>query len=359
MRLCARQQDRFGVGEIRSYETTGMVLYHILPRAAPFSAAYYRSVKKSKTLSIFRFLSLASSSVTTILSKPPASRKSRTKMMFKTLLASLALTAVTVDAAGQWSRRIYYDNLPCNPNHYAHLLSVYIPNAPCAGKTTAEESLLAVCIPKSDDPLAPSSEGSGCDTVTSDLPSDAEWIPRDGQGSKRPNTPYLVVNTYGNVQGCAVTSTTNSISQTVYAADGKCYAYEPGVFFKAACNSAQGIVTWCKDSACTRCGEMGTLSEGIAGTWTLNADCTGSAMGSPSRSICSGGGNSPLPNWTVSNGTATTTTATRTSTTASSGQGTASVSSIPTAAATQGSGVGKVEVGVGAVVAAVVGALAL
>ncbi|KAJ3039403.1 hypothetical protein HDV00_012279 [Rhizophlyctis rosea] len=276
-------------------------------------------------------------------------------------IALLSIAALGVDAAGQWSRRIYYDNLPCKPDHYAHLISVYIPSTPCAGKTTAEESLLTSCIPKSEDPLAASSEGSGCDTVTSDLPSDGEWIPPTGQGSKIPGAPYLVVNVYGNVEGCKVEKSTNSITQNVYAADGKCHAYEPGVFFKAACNSAQGIVTWCTDSACTKCGATGTLSEGVAGTWTLNADCTGSAMGSPSRSICSGGGNSPLPNWGSSNATSTTTTATSPSTSRGVASTSASASASPTAAGqANGAGVGKKEgMAVVAAVAAIAGAIAM
>ena len=131
---------------------------------------------------------------------------------------------------------LYKSNTNPNPIHppagFAYAVSVYSPVAACpAGATTDKVSLVSTCIPKSNDTRAPSSEGSGCDDVPGTV-SDAEWSVPIGQGSKIAGIPYLVTNAYGNAEGCDISSTTNAITQTIYAADQKCYAYEPGLFFK-------------------------------------------------------------------------------------------------------------------------------
>ncbi|KAJ3043916.1 hypothetical protein HDV00_003956 [Rhizophlyctis rosea] len=278
-------------------------------------------------------------------------------MQFKSFAAVVAFGVIGVNADGIWSRRIYYDNLGCSPNNYAYAVSVFTPGVSCAGKTTAQESLLVSCIPKSSDTRAASSEGSGCDNISGTV-SDAEWAVPNGQGSKIPGAPYLVTNTYGNAQGCSISSSTNSITQTIYAADQKCHAYEPNVFFKAACNNDGGVVMWCSDSACTQCGKDGTMSEGVPGIVKFFSNCSGTENGAPSRSICSGGGNAALPNWSPSN-TASTSVSSQPAAASPTASSNGTSSGNTTTPSSNKSSATKEGVAVGALFAAVVAAVAI
>ncbi|KAJ3047949.1 hypothetical protein HK097_011021 [Rhizophlyctis rosea] len=280
-------------------------------------------------------------------------------MHFNTFVAVAALSSVGVNAAGQWNRRIYYDNVECKPTGFAYAISVYSPVAGCpGGATTDKVSLVSTCIPKSNDTRAPSSEGSGCDDVPGTV-SDAEWAVPNGQGAKIAGIPYLVTNAYGNAEGCAISSSTNAITQTIYAADQKCHAYEPGVFFKAACNNDGGIVLWCTDSACTQCGKAGTFSEGVPGVVSFTSNCSTKENNSPAKSICSGGSNDPLPKWSESNTVSSTVSSKPAAASPTGGAAGNGTSSTPAAGAGN-SGAGKKEgVAVGALFAAVVAAIAI
>ncbi|TPX63313.1 hypothetical protein SpCBS45565_g06689 [Spizellomyces sp. 'palustris'] len=213
-------------------------------------------------------------------------------MSSKTLLliSALAFSAPLAHAQGSWARRIYYTDNTCSTN-VGYQTHVYSPHAACPAVPTPVP-INQVCENKSTNAKVPSSEGTGCDDVKQNSQvSDAPYFPPTGQGNKIPNANYLTVNQYNQANGCALGNGEVVITQTMYAADGKCYVMEPGMYFKAACNSAAGVVQWCNDDQCTDCP--------AAKAETYLANCGGPMIqGQPAKSICvlaAGAVDQPLP----------------------------------------------------------------
>ncbi|KAJ3281836.1 hypothetical protein HK104_011255 [Borealophlyctis nickersoniae] len=225
-------------------------------------------------------------------------------MHSKTVVGLAALAAVgAVEAqSGSWARRVYYTGPTCTGN-IGHAISVFDNHNGCpGGVTTAQAPVNTVCENKSTDALIKSAEGTGCDTVPSvSAVSDAPYYPSSGPG-KVPGANYAILNQY-NGASCGTQGGSVSITQTAFAADGKCYAMEPGWYFKAWCNSTGSLVVWCKDNKCEDCPQ-----DGERGVFRYAADCSGTQQGQPVRSICdkaAGNADQPLPNVTV-NGNQTT-----------------------------------------------------
>lgn len=159
------------------------------------------------------------------------------------LFSALALSSTCANAQGSWGRRIYYNDNSCSTT-IGYQEHVFLPQAPCALSTSPP--INTVCENKSTNARVPSSEGTGCDNVpTNKDVSDAPYFPPAGQRNKIEGANYLTVNLY-NAASCGVGKGDVSITQIMYAADGKCHVMEPGMYFKASCNSAAGVVEWCE-----------------------------------------------------------------------------------------------------------------
>ncbi|KAI9102582.1 hypothetical protein DFS34DRAFT_399326 [Phlyctochytrium arcticum] len=206
--------------------------------------------------------------------------------------AILLTFAAAVIAQGSWNRRVYYDDNTCSTtvNHQIHVFS---PQFPCAGSPSP---INAFCEIKSKTPARVlSSEGTGCETVADNTKlDDAAYFPPAGQGAKAPGGNYMVVNQYlttlTGAQACSVGKGDVSVTQTMWAADGKCHVMEPGMYFKASCNSQAGVVEYCNDDECKECPSAKAQS--------FLADCTTIFQGQPSKSICilaAGNVDQPLP----------------------------------------------------------------
>ncbi|KAJ3189735.1 hypothetical protein HDU85_000019 [Gaertneriomyces sp. JEL0708] len=213
------------------------------------------------------------------------------------LLASLCVISLRLPAAcaqGSWGRRVYYTTTDCSAG-IGYQTHVFSPHAPCPGGRPVP--INEVCEVKAKEGAVLSSEGTGCDPVASNADvSDTPYFPPSAQGEKIPGANYLTINQYLNQPQCSTANGETTITQTTYAADGLCHVMEPGMYFKAFCNSAAGVVQWCDDDKCTVCRDEKVVR--------AHADCEGPLVEwQPAKSICvmaPGAVDQPLP---VINGT--------------------------------------------------------
>ena len=178
---------------------------------------------------------------------------------------SLVLIAASIfSVAADWQRRVYYTDNTCKGT-FQFGEQVYIPSAPCPNPS---KDYGAICESKSTDALVKSSEGTSCEKGTGD---DSVFMT-----SAAPNTSYLSLNAYN---GASCDAKNVQITQRTYAADGKCYVFEPGYYFKASCTETSGTITFCKDNACTDCSAPATTSSTCGQGLQID--------GQPTRMICS------------------------------------------------------------------------
>ncbi|KAH6586040.1 hypothetical protein BASA61_006629 [Batrachochytrium salamandrivorans] len=162
------------------------------------------------------------------------------------LVASAALLASS-GVAASWQRRVYHTDSACK-GPFGYGVQVWIPTAPCQ----APGSVTASCEIKSTDTRTPSSEGTACDNNPA---SDSAYFPTPAEASLVSGANYLSVNVYNNQPGQAncFFDASVQVEQTTFAADGKCYAFEAGNYFKASCSATTGQVQFCNDAECKDC----------------------------------------------------------------------------------------------------------
>ncbi|TPX59998.1 hypothetical protein PhCBS80983_g02051 [Powellomyces hirtus] len=248
----------------------------------------------------------------------------RSPLVFLTLIPLAA-------AQGSWSRRVYYTDNTCTAG-VGYQEHVFAPTAPCPAGTLPPINTL--CDIKSVDARTKSSEGTGCDNVPSNAAVSTEpFFPPGAGGPKLAGANYLSVNAY-NAATCGKATGNVAITQLTFAADGACHAMEPGMYFKASCNSAAGIVQWCDDAECKTCPTAKAMN--------VRADCKGDAyQGQPAEAICQlapGNADAPLPslNGTAPIPPAASPAATASATATRTADASATASAVPSAVAETG-----------------------
>lgn len=162
------------------------------------------------------------------------------------LVATLASSLVL--AQGSWNRRVYYDDLTCK-GHYTHGYQVYIPTAICQDPN---KKVNDACETKSRNELTPSSEGTWCQSIQASAVSDAPYFPPEDSRTRRVGDKFIVLNEYAG-PSCSHENGKVQIEQVTYLADSKCYAWEPGSYFKASCSGSESTIEFCNDPACNDC----------------------------------------------------------------------------------------------------------
>ncbi|KAH6560131.1 hypothetical protein BASA62_000002 [Batrachochytrium salamandrivorans] len=193
------------------------------------------------------------------------------------LVASAALLASS-GVAASWQRRVYHTDSACK-GPFGYGVQVWIPTAPCQ----APGSVTASCEIKSTDTRTPSSEGTACDNNPA---SDSAYFPTPAEASLVSGANYLSVNVYNNQPGQAncFFDASVQVEQTTFAADGKCYAFEAGNYFKASCSATTGQVQFCNDAECKDCKPGGMV-------FTDTSCKAGTTL--PTRMICTGSNTIP------------------------------------------------------------------
>ncbi|EGF76373.1 expressed protein [Batrachochytrium dendrobatidis JAM81] len=186
---------------------------------------------------------------------------------------AILLLSIACTVSASWQRRVYYTDNSCKAN-FGYGVQVWVPNAPCSSPASVTTS----CEIKSTDSRALSSEGTACDNQPA---TDNAYVPSSSDAALVPGANYLSVNVYNNApnqQPCFFDPTVQ-VEQTTYAADGKCYAFESGYYFKASCSGTSGQVQFCNDAECKDCKPGGP---------SFDSGSCQVGTGLPTRMICSG-----------------------------------------------------------------------
>ena len=191
------------------------------------------------------------------------------------LYISILFVLTFVHSQG-WNIRVYYNDNRCKGKYVFGIID-YSPYLECFTNT----SLRRVCETKSTEKLALSSEGTGCQLAnlqtftTTDIPT---FLPLKGQGDLISDVNYVIVNSYAYSRGsqCDVKKGSVAVNQRIHAANGKCFATEPGWFFKASCTPGGASTVWsCSDPSCTQCNQT-----------DFNTSCFEKNDGSTNRVSC-------------------------------------------------------------------------
>ena len=156
----------------------------------------------------------------------------------------LAFAVVSIVSGQTWNRRAYYRDSNCQ-GEFAYGIQVYTPISPCQNNGL---SLTQSCEVKSTNPLALSSEATGCDSISPESVTEQIWFPEPGQGTLV-NSNYLTLFGYQNNPSqpqCNIENGRVQLQQETFAADGRCYAWEPDYYFKASCSGNSGTIIYCR-----------------------------------------------------------------------------------------------------------------
>ncbi|KAJ1564942.1 hypothetical protein HK096_005425, partial [Nowakowskiella sp. JEL0078] len=200
----------------------------------------------------------------------PVKIKMLLKVSLQKFLAIFAL--VNVAFSQGWQRRLYYDALGCTDGHLTNLILTYDPRIPCPSPGGSDPTTWP-CEQKSKVNGSLSAESTTCDTVTSSTFTDKPWFPNvQFVAGAKYFSVVAYTSTVASQSNCELTNST-ALSVSTYVADGKCYAFEAGYYFKSTCTEAGGQVTMCSDTSCSSCSTpqnvSNTCSNGSNGLPTL------------------------------------------------------------------------------------------